>query len=239
MELKMKQPEFRKKSLFERVIDNVADAIDNVTDTISDLINSTTTTTTTTTSTTVTPTYRPTLSELALDAPIYLPKLTLSTSTKLNTATIEQLKTEIPIEVEKLTTDLIERVYTILAFASSGSATYEDILKFYMEKSADVSSLAYVDGMSAFTKVVIKIYNKVSNNTISEYGDILHTQTIALSVIWGAMMYSLIKKASSDPVSSEKTIVSRSVVSVAVALLQVMRHLLFRRARLQAHPNPI
>ena len=28
MELKMKQPEFRKKSLFERVIDNVADAID-------------------------------------------------------------------------------------------------------------------------------------------------------------------------------------------------------------------
>ena len=222
MELKMKQPEFRKKSLFERVIDNVADAIDNVIDTISDLINSTTTTTTTTTSTTVTPTYRPTLSELALDAPIYLPKLTLSTSTKLNTATIEQLKTEIPIEVEKLTTDLIERVYTILAFASSGSATYEDILKFYMEKSADVSSLAYVDGMSAFTKVVIKIYNKVSNNTISEYGDILHTQTIALSVIWGAMMYSLIKKASSDPVSSEKTIVSRSVVSVAVALLQVM-----------------
>lgn len=34
---------------------------------------------------------------------------------------------------------------------------------------ADVSSLAYVDGMSAFTKIVIKIYNKVSNNTISEY----------------------------------------------------------------------
>lgn len=49
-------------------------------------------------------------------------------------------------------------------------------------------------GMSAFTKIVIKIYNKVSNNTISEYGDALHTQTIALSVIWGAMMYSLIKK---------------------------------------------
>ena len=114
---------------------------------------------------------------------------------------------QIPIEVEKLTTDLVERVYTILAFASSGSATYEEILKFYMEKSADVSSLAYVDGMSAFTKVVIKIYNKVSNDTISEYGDVLHTQTIALSVIWGAMMYSLIKKASSDPVSSEKTIV--------------------------------
>ena len=76
--------------------------------------------------------------------------------------------------------------------------------------------------MSAFTKIVIKIYNKVSNNTISEYGDALHTQTIALSVIWGAMMYSLIKKAGSDPVSSEKTIVPRSVVSVAVALLQVM-----------------
>ena len=144
----MKQPEFRKKSLFERVIGNIAD-------TISDLIDNATTTTTTTT--TVTPTYRPTLSELALDAPIYLPKLTLSTTTRLNTTTIEQLKKEIPVEVENLTTDLVERVYTRLAFVSYGSTTYEDILKFYMEKSADVSSLAYVDGMSAFTKVVIKV----------------------------------------------------------------------------------
>lgn len=217
MELKMKQPEFRKKSFLERMIGNVADAI-------SELIDSspTTGTITDTVTTTSTQTYSPSLSELALDTPIYLPKLTLSTTTKLNTATIEQLKKEIPIEVENLTTDLIERVYTRLAFASSGSATYEEILKFYMEKSADVSSLAYVDGMSAFTKVVIKIYNKVSNNTISEYDDVLHTQTIALSIIWGAMMFSLIKKASSDPVSSEKTIVSRSVVSIAVALLQVM-----------------
>ena len=191
MELKMKQPEFRKKSLFERVIGNIADTI---TELIDSTTTPTTTTTTTTTTSTVTATYSSTLSESALKAPINLPKLTLSTSTKLNIATIEQLKKEIPIEVEVLTTNLVEQVYAILAFASSGSATYEEILKFYMEKSADVSSLANVDGMSAFTKVVIKIYNKVSNNTISEYGDVPHTQTIALGVIWGAMMYSLIKK---------------------------------------------
>lgn len=220
MYLKMREPVFKKKSPFERMIGNIVDTIS----TISDLIGKVTTTTTITSNATqiVTQTYKPSLSELALNAPIYLPKLALSTTTNLNTATIEQLKRRIPIEVEKLTTDLVEQVYTKLAFTFSGSASYEDILKFYMEKSADVSSLACVDGMSAFKKVVIKIYNEVSDNTISDDGDVLHTQTIALSVIWGAMMFSLIKKAHSAPVSSEKTIVSRSVVSVAVALLQVM-----------------
>lgn len=151
LELKMKQLEFRKESLFEPEIGNTAD--------ITELIDTTTTSTTTSTDTA---TYSPTLSESALDAPICLPKLTLSTSTNLNITTIEQLKTKIPIEVEKLTTDLVERVYTKLAFASSGSdassdagsATYEEILKFYMEKSADVSFLANVDGMSAFTEIV-------------------------------------------------------------------------------------
>lgn len=172
----MKQPEFRRKSLFERKIDNAADVI-------SDILNPNTTTCLPRTQS-----HSRTLSELALEAPIYLPKLTLATTTKLNTTTIEQLKKEIPIEVENLTTDLVERVYTRFAFVSSGGATYEDILKFYMEKSADVSGLAYLDGMSAFTKVVIKIYNKVSNYSISEYCDALYTQTIALSVVWGAMV---------------------------------------------------
>lgn len=211
MQMMMKQPDFGKKSLFKRMINNITETISDLFDKSNPPLPPT-----------VTQKYVPTLSESVLNAPIYIPKITLSTTNRLNTKTIGQLMKEIPIEVENLTTDLVERVYIRLAFASSGSATYEEILKFYIEKSADVSWLANIDGMSAFTKVVMKIYNKISDNTISEYSDIINTQTIALSVIWGAMMYSLIKKASSEPGLSEKTIVSRGVVSVAVALPQVM-----------------
>ncbi len=203
-ELKMSPLKFKEKSLLERLADSILELVTPRPDPLLPLTRRSVS-----------------LSELALKAPISIPKLSLSSSTKLNTVTIEQLKREIPVDVENLTTDLIERVYTKFAFVSYG-ATYEDILKFYIDKSADVSSLSYIDGMSAFKKVVISIYNKVSSNTISEYGDVLYTQTIALSIIWGAMMFSLIKKASSNPVSSEKTIVSRSVVSIAVAMLQVM-----------------
>ena len=158
---------------------------------------------------------------LVLNATTDLPKLSLCRGNLFNYNAIERLYEGIPIEVENFTISLIEKIYKDLSFDIDES-TYEEILKFFIEKSADVSFFSNIDGMPTFLNVIIKIYNRVSNETISEYGDVLHTQTIALSIIWGSMIFSLIKKASSEPVQSEKTIVARGVISIAIALIQVM-----------------
>lgn len=158
---------------------------------------------------------------LVLNATIDLPKLSLCRGNLFDYNAIERLYEGVPIEVENFTISLIEKIYKDLSFDSDES-TYEEILKFFIEKSADASFFSNLDGMPAFLNVIIKIYNRVSNDTISEYGDVLHTQTIALSIIWGSMFFSLIKKAGSEPVQSEKTIVARGVISIAVALIQVM-----------------
>lgn len=125
---------------------------------------------------------------LVLNATIDLPKLSLCRGNLFDYNAIERLYEGVPIEVENFTISLIEKIYKDLSFDSDES-TYEEILKFFIEKSADASFFSNLDGMPAFLNVIIKIYNRVSNDTISEYGDVLHTQTIALSIIWGSMFF--------------------------------------------------
>ncbi len=91
------------------------------------------------------------------------------------------------------------------------SLTYEEILKLYMDTAADLSSLSYLDGaisvLEKFCKVAI--------------GFIPSVQTIALSATWGAMIFDLIKKASSEPTDSERKRVAAACVALLAFATQV------------------
>lgn len=92
------------------------------------------------------------------------------------------------------------------------SESWEDILKFYMERAASVSFLGSIDGAISVLNTALKAFG---------CDPISGTQTIALSAVWGTMLIDLTRKSLGEPGTGERKIIAGVCVSLLAFLTQI------------------